>query len=106
MRGRAPCVCDAVERVLVPFERVDQVARVGIVDEHARAHRGEQLQAVGREGQVVHHALDAIALGHAVRPRHRRFLHARSNARDKTEWSALDNAAGSQISILFPGNFH
>ena len=61
-------VRDAVERLLVAFERVQQIAIDAIVHEHAAPTRGDELLAVWTEGDVIDARLDPIALRHLVRP--------------------------------------
>ena len=61
-------VGDGVERVLVPLERVQQVALDRVVDEHAAADGGDELRARRVEGEVVNARFNALALGHLVGP--------------------------------------
>ena len=62
------CVRDAVQRLLMPLERVQQVALDRVVDEHAAADGGDELRARRVEGEVVNARFNALALGHLVGP--------------------------------------
>jgi len=77
-RGEALAVArvgDAVERILVPFERLLQLTRRRIVDEHAVAAGNDYLRAVGTERNVLHLRPHAFLLRHLVRPRDHRPNH-------------------------------
>eukprot|EP00966_Prymnesium_polylepis_P333071 7388538-Prymnesium_polylepis.1 len=58
----------AVQRVLVPLERVQQVAVDRVVHQDAAADGGDELRAIGLEDDVIDAILDAVALRHLVAP--------------------------------------
>ena len=55
-------VGDAVHGLLVPFERVEHVARHRVVHEHAHPDRGDELQPIcARERSATHSARHAVS---------------------------------------------